>query len=138
MPDTSLKMDCVFDVLQAFEDEFADDPCPRRPIKPEYVLDAETLSSYSESEKLIAYRYLLDKRLLELSIPPAQRTRAQILNGPVKHQRIARISSAGYELLNILKSPLKRRKITAISVLDTVCKLLSAGKTAADLIELIH
>ena len=140
--------DCVIDVLAAFVDECPLTPDSRKPVKVRDVLCLDALQIYSDEEKELAYRFLINQGYLELFIPPTTRSmlkghpptrmnRTFILQGSSRHHSISGVSPTGYELLKLASFPKVREKLSAYKLFATACSLLQAGKNAADLVPII-
>lgn len=145
MPSLIVNCDCVMDVLSAFSEQLPLSTTRRRPVRSIQVLRHHSLTKYSDSEKELAYRYLLDKKMLELRPPQKipsmknekfsvpQPSANIILQKPTKNHHVIAVTPLGYKLLNLIDDPTTKKKLSVRSVFDTVVQLLEAGKTALEI-----
>ena len=149
MLDKIVNSDCVIDVLAAFVDWLPLDSSRRKAVWTKKVLDDDLLQQYTDEEKELAYRFLLSKGFLEIAIPvptkpigrnmpriPRQ-SKASILQGPSSSHAIIGVSPAGYQLLELASFPEARKKLLVQNIFEGVCKLLDAGKNAAEILRFI-
>lgn len=136
--------DCCRDILIGIQSEFSESP--RKPyIKMRHVLDSDVLGEYGQEEISIAYNMLLDKHLIVLYLSPAvpagkhtaripADTEKTVRQSKIKHHHIARITTAGYTLLDASINVPFWTKIKAQKLFDNVCAFVTAGKTLAEII----
>lgn len=149
MSNLIVKPDCAIDLLAAFADALPLNAYRRKPVKTKHIFDNDSLQEYTDEEKELAYRFLLDRKYLELFIPPYTKplyrtsfsvpksNKTSVLQGPSKNHSICGVSPAGYELIKLASFPQARKKLSVKNVFENVCMLIEAGKSVAEILKLI-
>lgn len=143
-----LDPECTLNVLQAFASQLPLSSTRRKSVKALSVLNSEALSSYSDEDKERAYRYLLDKKMLELQYPqkaPAMRgfpavsvpSKSQYRAAETKHHRVLAVTTAGYTLLDFAEKTEVKSKINVQTIFENICTGISAGKDFLELLAIL-
>lgn len=143
-----IKPDYCLTILKAFSDALPPDTTKRKSVKALDVLDETAdLLSCTANDLEPSYRYLLDKKLIQLKVPgkvapiakgpfPAYVPSAsETLQAPTKRHRVLAVTSAGYTLIRLSEDQSCKPKLSLQAVFDNACKLATLGKTLLEIKE---
>lgn len=141
----SVNTSCCLAILEAFSAALPLSFSNRRPVNAIDVLNAKSLSQFSEEEKELAYRFLLSKKFLELQypqkpprmkgFPPASvPSKREYLSAPTKRHKVLQLTPAGRDMLEV-KQGLAAKGLRFISShFSEICNLISAGNAVSEII----